>query len=252
MVAPGERFITHILRKLLAGRDGAEAVGGNQDLHLRQHLEHHRYAHRKAETVVAQIAACHTDRADHAFHAIRDDGFIGDGKKNVLVYRDDALANVLLAAAVYKEDVDGHINLAAHAGKARAIAQAFHCQVMNGALRGGGAAAFKRDGRDGRGGGRNRFGAVTAATAATAASSIAGVGYHGVAGNGYFLVVQLLLLKAAVVHALNLHAHFFLQAIQSIAGDSAGTGAGVGVFVREKREGPFERARRARMGAGCA
>lgn len=151
-------------------------------------------------------------------------------RKGRFIHRNDALADVLYAATIHKQDVDGHVDLAAHAGEAGTVAQAFHGKVTDGAFRSGGAAAFERDGRHGRAGGGHGFGGViTAAVAAV-------VSHHGVAGNGHFLVIQLLLLQAAVVYALDLHAYLFLQSVQRAAiGDGAGAAAGVGVFVRVKR-----------------
>ena len=153
-------------------------------------------------------------------------------RKGRFIHRNDALADVLYAATIHKQDVDGHVDLAAHAGEAGTVAQAFHGEVTDGTFRSGGAAAFERDGRHGRAGGGHGFGVVVAAAVAAAAV----VGHHGVAGDGYFLVIQLLLLQAAVVYALDLHAYLFLQSVQRAAiGDGAGAAAGVGVFVRVKR-----------------
>ena len=69
------------------------------------------------------------------------------------------------------------------------------------------------------------------AAAAAAAASAAGVGYLRIAGDGDFLVIQLLLLQAAVVDPLDLYADLFLQAVQRIARDGAGAGTGIGVLV---------------------
>ena len=150
-------------------------------------------------------------------------------RKGRFIHRNDALADVLYAATIHKQDVDGHVDLAAHAGEAGTVAQAFHGEVADGAFRGRGAAAFERDGRHGRTGGRDGLGVVVAAAVAAV------VGHHGVAGDGYFLVIQLLLLQAAVVYALDLHAYLFLQSVQRAAiGDGAGAATGVGVFVRVK------------------
>lgn len=77
-------FIANIICEFLTRRDGTEPIGGDQDLHICQHLQNHRYAHGQAEAVVAQIGARHANRADHAFQAVRHDAFIGDGKQNVL------------------------------------------------------------------------------------------------------------------------------------------------------------------------
>lgn len=148
--------------------------------------------------------------------------------KGRFIHRNDALADVLYAATIHKQDVDGHVDLAAHAGEAGTVAQAFHGKVTDGAFRSGGAAAFERDGRHGRAGGGHGFGGViTAAVAAV-------VSHHGVAGDGHFLVIQLLLLQAAVIHALDLHADFFLQAIQCVARNGARAAGRVCVFVGVK------------------
>lgn len=61
-----EEFIAYILSKLLAGRDGAEAVGGDEHFNLCKHLEDDGYANGELELVVALIGACDTDCADHA------------------------------------------------------------------------------------------------------------------------------------------------------------------------------------------
>lgn len=152
--------------------------------------------------------------------------------KGRFIHRNNALADVLYAATIHKQDVDRHVDLAAHAGKAGTVAQAFHGQIADGTFCGGGAAAFERDGRHGRAGGGHGFSGVIAAAVAAAAV----VGHHGVAGDGHFLVIQLFLLQAAVVYALDLYAYLFLQSVQRAAiGDGAGAATGVGVFVRVKR-----------------
>ena len=69
------------------------------------------------------------------------------------------------------------------------------------------------------------------AAAAAAAASAAGIGHHGVAGDGHVLVIQLFLLQAAVVDPLDLYADLFLQAVQRISRDGAGAGTGIGVLV---------------------
>ena len=61
-----EKFVAYVLRKFLAGRDGAEAIGGNQDFHLSQHLQDNRHAYRQLELVVAFIGTGYADGADHA------------------------------------------------------------------------------------------------------------------------------------------------------------------------------------------
>ncbi len=232
-----EKLIADVVGKLLTGRDRAEAVGGNENLHIRQHLQHNRYADCQAETVVAQIGTCHTDGAYHALQAVRNDGFIRDGQKHILIYGDDALADILLTATVYKQDIDGYINLAAYTCEARTITQAFHGQITDRTFRGCGAAGFKRDRRHRcrcRRYSLSNIGAAAAAIAAATTVIAAGTCYHCIAGNGHFLIIQLFLLQAAVVHAFHLNANLFLQSIQSTAGDGAGTGAGVAVLIAEE------------------
>jgi len=96
-----EKFIAHVVREFLAGRNGTEAVGRNQNLHIRQHLQHHRHAHSEAEAVVAQIGTRHADGADHAFQAVRNDGLIGNGEQNVLT-------NLFTLATPHEETI--HLN----------------------------------------------------------------------------------------------------------------------------------------------
>ena len=124
--------------------------------------------------------------------------------------------------------VDRHVDLAAYPGEAGTVAQALHRQVADGTFRGSRAAAFEGDGRHGCGRGGHGFRFVVV----IAAASAAGVGYLRVAGDGDFLVIQLLLLQAAVVDPLDLYADLFLQAVQRIARDGAGAGTGIGVLVR--------------------
>ena len=81
-----EKFIAHIFREFLAGRDGAEAIGGDKDLHLGQHLEDDRHADRQLELVIAFIGTGHADGADHALQAIGHDGLVGDGQKDVFIH----------------------------------------------------------------------------------------------------------------------------------------------------------------------
>ena len=226
-----EELVAHILRKFFAGRHGAEAIRGNQDLHLRQHLENHGDADRQLELVIALIGARYADGADHAFQRIRHDGLIGDGEQHILIDRDHTLADVLHAAAVHEQNVNGHVNLAADPGEAGTVAQTFYRQVADGTFRGSRAAAFEGDGRHGCGRGGHGFRIVVV----IAAASAAGVGYLRIAGDGDFLVIQLLLLQAAVVDPLDLYADLFLQAVQRIARDGAGAGTGIGVLVRIER-----------------
>lgn len=80
------------------GGDRAEAIGGNQNLHLGKHLQDYGDADRQLEPVVAAVSARYADSADHAFHTVGHDRFIGDGQENVLVNRNDALADVLHTA----------------------------------------------------------------------------------------------------------------------------------------------------------
>ena len=81
-----EELVAHVLRKLLAGRDGAEAVGGYQDLHLGQHLQDDRDADDQLELVVALVGARHADGADHAFQTVGNDGLVRDGQQHILSY----------------------------------------------------------------------------------------------------------------------------------------------------------------------
>lgn len=223
-----EELVAHILRKFFAGRHGAEAIRGDQDLHLRQHLENHGDADRQLELVIALIGARYADGADHAFQRIRHDGLIGDGEQHILIDRDHTLADVLHAAAVHEQNVNGHVDLAADPGEAGTVAQTFYRQVADGTFRGSRAAAFEGDGRHGCGRGGHGFRIVVV----IAAASAAGVGYLRIASDGDFLVVQLFLLQAAIVDPLDLYADLFLQAVQRIARDGAGAGTGIGVLVR--------------------
>ena len=81
-----EKFVADVLSELLAGRDGAEAIGGDKDLHLGQHLEDDRHADRQLELVIAFIGTGHADGADHALQAIGHDGLVGDGQKDVFIH----------------------------------------------------------------------------------------------------------------------------------------------------------------------
>ena len=52
-----EEFVADVLRELLAGRDLAEAVGGDQDVHLGEHLQHDGDADGDIEGAVADVGA---------------------------------------------------------------------------------------------------------------------------------------------------------------------------------------------------
>ena len=81
-----EKFIAHIFREFLAGRNGAEAVGGDEDLHLGQDLEDDRHANRQLELVVALVGAGNADGADHALQGVRHNGLVGDGQQDVFIH----------------------------------------------------------------------------------------------------------------------------------------------------------------------
>lgn len=81
-----EKFVTDVLGELLAGRDGAEAIGGDENLHLSQNLEDDRHADRQLELVVPLVGAGYADGADHAFQAVGHDGFVGDGQQDVFIH----------------------------------------------------------------------------------------------------------------------------------------------------------------------
>lgn len=154
-------------------------------------------------------------------------------RKGSFVNRNNTFSDVLHTAAVDEKNVDGHVDLAADTRKAGTVTQAFNGQIADGSLRGGGAAALERDGRDGCAGRRYGLGRISIVAAAVAITA-AVVRHHGVAGDRYLLVVQLFLLQAAVVYALDLHAYLFLQAVKCVAGNHAGARTGVSVLVRIK------------------
>ena len=217
-----EEFIADIVRELLARRDGAEAVGGHEDLDLGQHLEDDGDAHRQAEDVVAAVGAGHADGADHRLERVGHNGLVGNGQQDVLVHRHHAASDVLATIRVRKQDVDWHVDLAAHAREAGPVAQAVDRQIPDGALGGRRAAAFKCDGHD-----RLRI-LIRVVRAAPAR------GHQTVADERHVHVVDLLLLQAGIVHALHLNTDLFVQAVEHIVPDDAGTSGGVAVLVGVK------------------
>ena len=118
-----EKFITDVLSELLAGRDGAEAIGGDKDLHLGQHLEDDRHADRQLELVIAFIGTGHADGADHALQAIGHDGLVGDGQKDVFIHPPTAATPLytatqnLLASSLPADTIEQRLKYARlHAG----------------------------------------------------------------------------------------------------------------------------------------
>lgn len=118
-----EKFVTYVLSELLAGRDGAEAVGGDEDLHLGQHLEDDRHADRQLELVIALIGTGHADGADHALQAIGHDRLVGDGQKDVFIHPPTAATPLytatqnLLASSLPADTIEQRLKYARlHAG----------------------------------------------------------------------------------------------------------------------------------------
>lgn len=118
-----EKFVTYVLSELLAGRDGAEAIGGDKDLHLGQHLEDDRHADRQLELVIAFIGTGHADGADHALQAIGHDGLVGDGQKDVFIHPSTAATPLytatqnLLASSLPADTIEQRLKYARlHAG----------------------------------------------------------------------------------------------------------------------------------------
>lgn len=118
-----EKFVADVLSELLAGRDGAEAVGGDEDLHLGQHLEDDRHADRQLELVIAFIGTGHADGADHALQAIGHDRLVGDGQKDVFIHPSTAATPLytatqnLLASSLPADTIEQRLKYARlHAG----------------------------------------------------------------------------------------------------------------------------------------
>lgn len=118
-----EKFVTYVLREFFAGRDGAEAIGGNQDFHLSQHLQDNRHAYRQLELVVAFIGTGHANGADHALQAVGHDGFVGDGQKDVFIHPPTAATPLytatqnLLASSLPADTIEQRLKYARlHAG----------------------------------------------------------------------------------------------------------------------------------------
>ena len=118
-----EKFIAHIFREFLAGRNGAEAVGGDEDLHLGQDLEDDRHADRQLELVVALVGAGNADGADHALQGVRHNGLVGDGQKDVFIHPPTAATPLytatqnLLASSLPADTIEQRLKYARlHAG----------------------------------------------------------------------------------------------------------------------------------------
>ena len=222
----GEEFVADVVGKLLAGRNGTEAVAGNQDFHPRQHLEDDGHADGQAEHIVAAVGTGYADGAGHALQRIGHDGIVGHAEQHILVYAHNALADVFHAAGVGKQDIDGDIDITAHTGEAGTIAQALDRQIGDIDIRSAGAAAFKGDGRHRRAGRRRSLVGIIAAAL---------VHYLRITGDGHILVGQLLLLQAAIVHPLHLDTHLFVQSVQRAARNFTGTVGRVGVLIRVER-----------------
>lgn len=118
-----EKFVAYIFREFLAGRDGAEAIGGDEDLHLGQHLEDDRHAHRQLELVVALVGAGNADGADHALQGVRHNGLVGDGQKDVFIHPPTAATPLytatqnLLASSLPADTIEQRLKYARlHAG----------------------------------------------------------------------------------------------------------------------------------------
>lgn len=220
-------FVANGVGKLFARRHFAEAIAGHKDFDFRQHLQNHRHTDLQLKDIIAQICTVHTDRGDHRLNRVRHDGLIRNGKQNILVNGYNAAADVFPACRVGKQDVDRHINLAPHAGEARPVAQALYGQIANGALRCGRAAAFKCNGHIGL-----RVGRLCGLIVGYAATAS---GHQTIADQGYPLLIELLLLQATVIHALNLNTDLFVQAVEHVVpAYAARTAGGIGIFVREE------------------
>lgn len=115
--------VAHVLRKLFAGRDGAETVAGNQNFHVCQYLENDGNAHGHLEAVVAQILTGYADGADHALQGVRYDGLVGDGQKDVFIHPPTAATPLytatqnLLASSLPADTIEQRLKYARlHAG----------------------------------------------------------------------------------------------------------------------------------------
>lgn len=212
------------ISEFLARRHVAEAVAGHEDFNLRQHFEHDRHADLELKHIVADVCTGYADGRDHGLDRIGDDGLIRDGEQNVLIHGHDAPADVLAAIRVREENVDRHVDLAAHAGKTRPVAQALDREVADRSLSGCGAAALKCNGH-------GRLGTSVFCRLARRAAA----GDQTVADERHALLAELLLLQAAVVDALHLNADLFIQAIENfIAAQRAGAVGGIAVLVGVK------------------
>ena len=241
-----EELVAYVFCEFLAGRDGAEAVGGHHQLDLGQNLQDDRHADGDAELAVAQIFARYADGADHALQREGHDGFVRNGQKNVLVDGHAGAAHPFLAVLIDEEHVDGNADLTAYPGELGPVAQAVDGEIADGSAGGGGAAALEGP----RAAGLRMAGAVfrvfdgfviskgiaaaPAGTAAAAAVALAGAGagdcraagrirqYGHDAGDGDDLIVELLLLETGIVNVFDLNAHPLGQSLTGISGDAAG------------------------------
>lgn len=75
----------------LAGRHGAEAVGGDEHLDLGDDLEDDRDADRQFKGGIAAVAAGDADRADEGFHRKGHDALVRDAEDHVLGHGDRAV-----------------------------------------------------------------------------------------------------------------------------------------------------------------
>lgn len=221
-----EELVADRAGKFLAGRRFAVAVAGNQHFNLGQHLEHDGDADLQREDVVAQVCTGYADGRDHRLDVVGDNGFVGDGEHHIAIHRDYTAADVLAAVCVGKEDVDGQIDLTAHAGEAGTVAQALDGEIAQHALGRRGAAALEGDGHDGLGAGLR--------------GGVAGVGgrHQTVADERHTLVCQLRLIHTTVIDALYLNADPFVQTVEHlVSGDAARTMRRVCVLVGIKAHG---------------
>ena len=191
MVSYDVIFVAHRIREFLARRHLAKAVARHEDLDLGQHLEHTGDADLQLEDVVADICTGDADGGDHRLDGVGHDRLIRDGEQNVLVDGHHAAADVLAAGGVGEQDVDRHVDLAAHASEAGPVAQPLHRQVADGALRRRRAAAFKGDGHV-------RLG-VAAVVDLVVGRAAAGAGNQTVADQRDVLIAQLLLLHGTSI-----------------------------------------------------
>ena len=251
-----EELVAHVLRKFLARRDLAIAVGGNHQFHFREDLEHDGYANGDLELAIADVSPGYANRADKAFQCKRYDGFIGNGEQHVLHHGNRAPADPFLAALVREQHINGNGNRALHARELRAVAQAVDGEVRNRAFRGRGAAAFKRPLSTGLWQraigifrvfhglriGKGRAAGVAAARAgvsSTGTAARAGIGFMAgfVGQNGNDVahrdhhVIELLLLHAGIIDVFHLDADALVQPIERAGANATGRALRIGVFV---------------------